>query len=148
VLDPKTSRPVTDSNEKAVVVGQSFRSVISQLNKTGAKVVLLHSAPHFRPWALPSCPTWRILAVPQTCAPTMTEDEFARTYGPERNLETQAAQGLATAVDVADLVCPEKRCAPYRNGRWVYRDAGHLTTFGASLLTERVAKTFQSLRTK
>jgi hypothetical protein len=54
----------------------------------------------------------------------------------------------ARGVDFGDDVCTALECSTYRDGRWLYRDSGHLTIAGAMGLAGRFTELIRADATR
>ena len=88
----------------------------------------------------------RLLLGPEGFAASVSRDEAvvrrSRALDAERGA---AASSQAATADFFERLCPAARCWTYRDGRWLYRDQGHITVAGAVLLTPEFTREISAL---
>jgi hypothetical protein len=124
-----------DREESELQFEDGYRRTLERLRAAGSRVIVLADTPRAdkdvaecvseRPRELDGC-------------------VFADTRRVDGQFDVRAARGMdgVAVVDAAELICPDRRCAPVIGNALVLRDSNHLTaTFAATLhdwLAERV----------
>lgn len=147
--DPLTGERSTDEQEKAAIWERGVNRVVTDLAEAGVPSVVVKTIPQLGTalgddWKGEVCPAVQILR--KACGGSGDRAAIAREQAPADRAEERAVADVpeSTTAEVADVVCSPTRCATYRDGRWIYRDATHLTVDGAELLTDRFAQVIRS----
>ena len=139
--DARSGEVASTPEAKGRVWEDGLARVFGQLTDAGIPVLIVHAVPHFgdlaEEWSTLACPAVRILT--HTCGISMSRAEAEQRQVRAREAEKRAAArvpGVATA-DVTDDLCSATACVTDRDGRWIYRDATHLSVDGALTLVDR-----------
>lgn len=121
------------------------RSYVQRFTDAGIGVVMPH---RIRKGGEPlECPPIRFGPLPNICEVSTAESiESAAAIARIIDLERSALDGIDGLVwfDPNPVLCPDDPCRSYQDGRWMWRDGGHISREGARrlepLLAEAIAE--------
>lgn len=130
-------RSVAESQAQFV---SAMKAVVAALTAAGKKVVIIGPVPEFAHSVPMDIAKMRVWHEQWEIAPTRGEFLARETFVDEtfRQLATQPG---VTLVSPGRVVCPAARCETMKDGLPLYRDANHLSVFGA----EQLAPLFNGL---
>jgi peptidoglycan/LPS O-acetylase OafA/YrhL len=141
LIDPRSGEKASTPEARAGVWQDGLTTVLRDLDQAGIPTVVVHPVPHFgdvkEDWLPATCPVVRIFA--KSCGTSIDRGEVERQQQPARDAENRAVADVpgSTAVDFTDVLCSAVACVTDRDGRWLYRDAAHLSVDGALTLTDQ-----------
>lgn len=120
----------TDPGSKATLFEKALTATVQQLQDAGHKVVIVQSIPTFRNprpiWDPSSCSAYSLLR--GACAREVSRSFVEQLQRPSRNAIVGVATTTgATVLDLRDLLCDARDCSTTKGGKWMYRDATHLS---------------------
>jgi peptidoglycan/LPS O-acetylase OafA/YrhL len=129
------------------VLEHSMRMTLARLSAANKRIVLLISAPmlDFDPRTCVASRPWRITPL-QLKAPCAMPQSEVKARGESFSLiVNKVARDFpkVTVVDSAQELCDGYSCWALRDGKLLYRDAGHLSVDGSMYLAERLMPKFQ-----
>jgi hypothetical protein len=139
--EPNSGDVATSPTARAEVYERGLNAVVAELARAGIPTVVVHPVPHLgdvaEAWQGLTCPYLRI--VNHSCDGSIGRADVERQQVLARTAEDRAVAGIrgASTVDFTDALCSPTKCTTYKNGKWMYRDAVHLSVAGALTLTER-----------
>jgi peptidoglycan/LPS O-acetylase OafA/YrhL len=113
---------------------------LRQLDERHIPSAVVATVPQLAPFDLDLCPAWRLWLRPSSCARTLSRakvDEFRRA-GLTATRDAVRQVPTARLIDFADDLCLPDSCSTYRDGEWIYKDANHVSQYGASTLAPRI----------
>jgi peptidoglycan/LPS O-acetylase OafA/YrhL len=131
-----TGGPMThDPTAKARLWERALTAMLQRFDAAGVPVLLVHPVPSVPPMP-EQCAVLRILL--ERCGSSASrgaaDERLARAIRIEREAVTSTPS--ARALDLTDVLCPDRLCVSSRAGIPVYRDAQHLSVDGALELTD------------
>ncbi len=140
--DPVTGDVGRTGAAKARLWERGLARTLRRLDARGIPSVVVATVPQLAPFDLDLCPAWRLWIRPSSCARTVSRasvDEFRRAG---LTATRRAVDEVPTArlVDFADDLCLPRSCSTFRDGQWMYKDADHISQYGASTLAPRIEK--------
>lgn len=143
LIDASSGHTTSSPDDKAAIWTAGLAAVIQPLAASGSNVVVLHVTPSPGVFDPRECAAIRVLIEVESCA--ASTDRAAAESARQRAIdaETSAVEATAaTALDVADILCPGGSCAAHRDGQWIWRDSRHITVGTAELLTPQFEALF------
>ena len=139
--------PASDPAAKAAIWESALVDTLRAIRETGAMALVVHPIPKiWFEWRPRLAAPARLLLGPEGFAASVSRDEAvvrrSRALDAERGA---AASSQAATADFFERLCPAARCWTYRDGRWLYRDQGHITVAGAVLLTPEFTREISAL---
>jgi hypothetical protein len=141
LIDPRSGEKASTPETRAGVWQDGLTTVLRDLEQAGIPTVVVHPVPHFgdvkEDWLPATCPAVRIFA--KSCGTSIDRGRVERQQQPARDAENRAVAAVpgSTAVDFTDVLCSPVACVTDRDGRWLFRDAAHLSVDGALTLTDQ-----------
>ncbi len=145
MIDPTSGVVASTTEAKALLWEAGLRRVFDRLAAIGVPVLFVHTVPHMadtaEEWNAETCPAIRIYR--EACGTSIDRASVEVQQRPAREAERRAVAGSpnARSVDFTEDLCSVDRCVSDEpEGKWLYRDATHLTLGGATSLTNRFAE--------
>jgi len=138
--------------EKQELIEKNLKNIVLRLEREGIKVILVDPIPKFYDLTNRSpvgqlmggeCSVLTYIFRGELCMPTRVT-EASNFVSPRvvESLHREASSSKTVIVSTTDSICPKGICKTYERD-WIYRDAGHLSHFGAQRLSDDF---FKSLR--
>jgi hypothetical protein len=146
--DASTMERSFDRDRKVALWTAGVRSIVQQLATAQIPVLIVHTIPNLRGFALATCPYARMVNDQRACSMTVARDTIEAQQRFAREAERAAVAGIAGArtLDVTDQLCSATECSAWREDHWLYRDEGHLSVRGAKSLTPLFGRAIEELR--
>ncbi len=132
----------TDPVAKAAAWERGTASVLRRLERTGARIVLVHPIPKLGEEPR-GCAALTVLL--HRCTGEVGRIVSEAERRPAVAAETAALAGSARtrALGFDDLLCDREHCRGSRGRTWTYRDIDHLSVAGALLLSGRIERVLE-----
>jgi len=138
--DPLGGEVGRSESAKARLWKLGLTRTLQRLGERHVPSVAVATVPQLAPFDLDLCPAWRLWIRPSSCATTVSRasvDDFRRAGLTATHGAVEAVPS-AHLVDFADDLCGPRSCSSYRDGQWIYKDANHISQYGASTLAPRI----------
>lgn len=116
-----------------------FESLIRELDKKGKKIIVGLNVPEFKGYD-------RLHDIKQIKIGASSDRNRINykltSYSDANNIiiKVAAKYNKVYVLDLTNLICPNSECSPYKQGRPIYYDPGHLSISGSELLGKMSAK--------
>ncbi len=124
---------VRDPQRKAALWEDALVRRIAELERSGFRVVLARTAPHFpgrtREWWHPvECANDVVFTDVARCATSAPEQQLAHRQRLVLQAESEAVERTGvSSYDIWPDVCPDGRCTTHAGTTWIYRDGLHIS---------------------
>ncbi|MEP7334752.1 MAG: acyltransferase family protein [Actinomycetota bacterium] len=132
-----------DPAAKARLWQRALSAMLERLDAAGVPVLLVHPVPSVPPMP-EQCAVLRILL--ERCGSSAPRDAADERLARAIRVEREAVTGAPTAraLDLTDVLCPDRLCVSSRAGIPIYRDAQHLSVDGALELTDLFSRAIRA----
>jgi len=133
-------------DDKSAVWADALASTLSSIASPATRVVVVHPVPKFNDiWRPREMAPLRLLLDPDGVEIHADRVSILSRQQRAREAVTTAAESAGTAVlDLFDDVCPEAVCQSLVDGKWLYRDHGHISVEQSIRLTPSVLEALRA----
>jgi hypothetical protein len=119
----------TGNAAKAELWRDALRDVLRRWVDSGVSVVIVNTVPRFPTFDLKRCPAFKAYHHAAQCAEVLPSQQLSDFSQKSRQAEKQAALGIAhtSVLDLTPVICPQRACSTFQEGRFAYRDGFHLS---------------------
>ncbi|MEG0859555.1 MAG: acyltransferase family protein [Pseudomonas sp.] len=116
-----------------------FENLLSGLSQKGKKVIIGLNVPEFRGYD--RLHDIKHIKIGSTSSQNRLDYRLSK-YSDANNIIIKAAAKYSNVYvfDLTKMICPNGECSPYKQGRPIYYDGGHLSISGSELLGKMSAK--------
>lgn len=114
---------------KAALWGQGVSSLLTPWAEAGVPTLLVNTVPHFANFDLRLCPAITAARDSSKCATSAPTEKLRLESELTSGVEDAAVAqfpGMST-LNLFDSICGGPTCSTFRDGRFAYRDGGHLS---------------------
>lgn len=135
-------------NSKAQTYRDGLLSTVNNLKSMGHQVLLVQSIPTYRNplpiWDPTLCTYFQIVS--ESCKGQTSLETVEKLQALSRQSITQtAALTGAKVLDLREYFCDQKVCSTVKDGKWLYKDAAHLSVEAATELIPQFTEAIKSV---